>query len=477
VSVLVVGLSYRTAPIGVLERAALSASTCRQLERVACLGEHVAEAVVLATCNRLEVYADVSRFHGGVAEVSQGLANATGVSLAELTDHLYVHYEGAAVAHLFGVACGLDSMAIGEQQILGQVRSALREATDGGGAGRILSSLLQQALRVGKRAHSETGLDRAGHSLVEAGLEAASAVVGPLEDAAALVVGAGTMSGLAVATLARAGIGRLTVVNRTPERARRLAESAGGRAADLADLPAELATADVVISCTGVVGYVIAKPAAGTALAARDGRAQVYVDLALPRDVDPEVDDLPGATVVDLERLGRHLAGASVAEQLDEVRELVAEEASAYLSTQRAEAVAPTVVALRALAGSVVETELARLSGRLGDVDGRVRAEVRLTVHRVVEKLLHTPTVRVKELAGEPGGSAYAEALRELFGLDPDRVAAVSRAPAPPGANGSLPLAAGGQPAPPTEHAGLVTGSTTSIAARGGPSQARGGQE
>jgi hydroxymethylbilane synthase len=203
---------------------------------------------------------------------------------------------------------------------------------------------------------------------------------------------------------------------------------------------------------------VIGVSAARTALAARGGRAEVYIDLALPRDVDPAVAALPGVTVVDLERLGQHLAGESVAAQLDEVRELVAEEVSGYLSTQRAEAVAPTVVALRALAGSVVEAELARLSSRLGDVDERVRTEVRQTVHRVVEKLLHTPTVRVKELAGGPGGSSYAEALRELFGLDPARVSAVSRAPDQAGGNGSLPPAAGGQPAPPIEHAELVTG-------------------
>ncbi|HET9654182.1 MAG TPA: glutamyl-tRNA reductase [Kineosporiaceae bacterium] len=460
-SVLVVGLSYRTAPIGVLERAALDAAACRSLESGLCLGEHVAEAVVLSTCNRLEIYADVSKFHAGVAEVSQGLADATGVGLSELTDHLYVHYEGAAVAHLFSVACGLDSMAVGEQQILGQVRRALKEGSDGGSVGRALSQLLQQALRVGKRAHSETELDRAGHSLVEAGLAVATGVIGPLPQAHALVVGAGAMSGLAVATLARAGVGILTVVNRTPQRARRLAESAGGRARDLTELPEALAEADLVISCTGAVGHVITAPAAATAMAARSGRPQVYVDLALPRDVDPAVCAVDGVVVADLEHLGRQLATESVAAQLDEVRDLVAEEVDGYLAAQRAEAVAPTVVALRALAGSVVEVELARLSSRLGDVDERVRAEVRQAVHRVVEKLLHTPTVRVKELAGEPGGSSYAEALRELFGLDPERIAAVSRTPSQPVPNGD-PRAVGAQPAPPSDRAGLVTG------ARGG---------
>jgi glutamyl-tRNA reductase len=461
VSVLVVGLSYRTAPMPVLERSALEASAARSLEASVCLKEHVAEAVVLSTCNRLEVYAEVSRFHGGVSEVSSALASATGVPLEQLTDNLYVHYDGAAVAHLFSVACGLDSMAVGEQQILGQVRSALRAASAGGSVGRVLSQLLQQALRVGKRAHSETGLDRAGHSLVEAGLAAAREIVGPLGEAHALVVGAGAMSGLTVATLVRAGAGRLTVVSRTAERAQRLAASGGGRAVALADLADALADADLVVSCAGAVGHVITRVSAQTALAARQGRPQAYVDLALPRDIDPAVAELAGARLIDLDHLGRHLAAESASPQLDEVRELVAEEVSGYLSGQRAEAVAPTVVALRALAGAVVESELARLSSRLGDVDERVRAEIRQTVHRVVEKLLHTPTVRVKELAGAPGGSSYAEALRELFGLDQGQIAAVSSAGSASEPDGG-PRAGAPPPTPPSAHTGLVTG------ARGG---------
>ncbi|MEJ2578234.1 MAG: glutamyl-tRNA reductase [Kineosporiaceae bacterium] len=425
-SVLVVGLSYRTAPITLLERAALDTGACRDLESSLCRGDHVAEAVVLSTCNRLEVYAEVSRFHGGVAEIGAGLAAATGVDLTDLTDHLYVHYDEAAVAHVFTVTCGLDSMALGEQQILGQVRQSHREATESGASGRVLGGLLRRALKVGKRAHAETGLDRAGHSLVEAGLEQATDVLGPLTGVHALVVGAGAMSGLAVASLARAGVARLTIVNRTAERAARLAETSGGTAAPLSDLPQLLAGADLVMSCTGAVGHVVDLPVARAASTRRDGRVQVYVDLALPRDIDPGVDDLPEVTVIDLERLGRHLAEAAVGADLAQVRELVAAEVREYLSAVRAAAVSPTVVALRAMAGKVVDAELARLEGRLGEVDERVCAEIRQTVHRVVEKLLHTPTVRVKELASEPNGSMYADALGQLFGLVPAQAAAVT---------------------------------------------------
>jgi glutamyl-tRNA reductase len=436
VSTLVVGLSYRTAALSLLERAALGPDAARTLEDGLRRSDHVAESVVLSTCNRLEVYAEVSRFHAGVVEIGERLAAATGVPLAELTDHLYVHYEVAAVAHLFTVSCGLDSMAVGEQQILGQVRTALREGQDAGSVGRSLGPLLQQALRVGKQAHSETGLDRAGGSLVEAGLAEAATVLGALSDVRALVLGAGAMSGLAVATLGRAGVGDLAVANRTLDRAQRLAESAGGRVVRLERLAEALAEADLVLSCTGALGHLVAAVDAKAALEARDGRPQVYLDLALPRDIDPEVAALDGATLIDLERLGRVLAGQPIGADLAEVRSLIAAEVSGYLATQQAESVAPTVVALRAHARSVVDCEVELLRGRLGAaVDERVLGELEQTVHRVVEKLLHTPTVRVKELASEPGAGSYAEALRELFGLDLGRVAAVSAVGDPAGAS------------------------------------------
>ncbi|HEY6798790.1 MAG TPA: glutamyl-tRNA reductase [Kineosporiaceae bacterium] len=425
-SLLVVGLSYRTAPLRLLERVALTSAQCRRLESVLCRGAHIAEAVALSTCNRLEIYAEVSKFHGGVADIGDRLAEATGIELSELTDHLYVHYEAAAVTHIFGVVCGLDSMAVGEQQILGQVRTAMRAAQECGSVGRFLQAVLQHALRLGKRAHTETALDKAGHSLVEAGLEAASEFVGPLNRAHVLVVGAGAMSGLAVATAARLGAGEISVTNRTHARAERLAAGVGGGVTPFDVLPEALGSADIVISCTGAVGHVIDVELARAAQQVR-GRPQAYVDLALPRDVEHRVAHIDGVRVIDLELLGQRLISESVSDDVADVRALVAEELEAFLASQRAEAVAPTVVALRALARSVVESELTRLAGRLGDdVDARVRAEVERTVHRVVEKLLHTPTVRIKQLAGAPGGTSYAEALRELFDLDLGAVDAVS---------------------------------------------------
>jgi glutamyl-tRNA reductase len=427
VSLLVVGLSHRSAPLPVLERVVLDGpDSVRSLLSRLLAADHIAEAAALSTCNRLEVYADVSKFHGGVIDVTTALEETTGVPLTRLTDHLYVHYEDAAVAHAFQVACGLDSMAVGEAQILGQVRIALRVAQESDASGRVVGRLLQQALRVGKRAHAETGLDRAGVSLVEVGLVEAQRVLGPLDGAAALVLGAGAMAGVVVSGLRRTGVRELTVVSRTTPRARRLAESAGGRALPIAELARALAGADLVVASTGASGHLVDVATAAAARAGREGRPQVVLDLALPRDIDPAVAGLDGVRLIDLEHVGRHLASTGVAAELDQVRALVADEVSAFLAAQRAEAVAPTVVDLRAHARSVVDGELSRMEARLGELDAEVRAELAATVNRVVDKLLHTPTVRMKQLAGEPGGRSYAEALRQLFDLDGEQVAALT---------------------------------------------------
>jgi glutamyl-tRNA reductase len=432
-SVLVVGLSHRTAPMDLLERTALTPAQAQEMAAGLSGGDHVIEVATLATCNRLEVYADVSRFHGGVGEIGTALAKATGVPLEELTEHLYAHYEGAAVAHLFKVACGLDSMAVGEAQILGQVRAALRAAQAAGSAGRTIGHLVQNALRVGKRAHSETRLDRAGPTLVEAGLNRAAAVLGPLEQARVLVIGAGGMSGLAVATVVRASVASVAVCSRTLDRATRLAASVGGTPVPVERLGAALAEADLVIACAGSTGYLVTPDMVDRVDmvdTASGGGPRVFVDLALPRDVDPAVAALDGVTVIDLEQLGRDLNAGHLSGDLDDVRALVSDEVALYLADQRAKEVAPTVVALRAMAHTVVETELRRLESRVGAVEPAVLAELERTVHRVVEKLLHQPTVRVKELAAEPGGDSYAEALRLLFNLGPEPSGALAGLPA-----------------------------------------------
>ncbi|MFE2037259.1 glutamyl-tRNA reductase [Streptomyces scopuliridis] len=437
-SLLVVGVSHRSAPVSVLERASLATDTQIKLLQDSLAAEPATEAAVLATCNRIELYADVDKFHAGVAELSTLLAQHSGVGLEELTPYLYVHYEDRAVHHLFSVACGLDSMVVGEGQILGQIKDALALGQELHTAGRLLNDLFQQALRVGKRAHSETGIDRAGQSLVTFGLEqlaAGTAVDAWAKKKRALVIGAGSMSSLAAATLARVGVDEIVIANRTAARADRLVQiltepgSTGvlARAVDMNALADELPRADVVVSCTGATGLVLSADAVETALHSRTAQLAL-LDLAMPRDIDAAVHRLGGVRFVDIESLAEASADAPMAADVDQVRTIVSDEVAAFGAAQRAAHITPTVVALRAMAADVVSSEVARLEGRLPGLDDKQRAEITRTVRRVVDKLLHAPTVRVKQLAGEPGGAGYADALRELFDLDPQTVAAVSRA-------------------------------------------------
>jgi glutamyl-tRNA reductase len=445
-SVLVVGLSHKSAPVATLERAVLTGDALSKLLRDVSGSADVAGSLVVSTCNRVEVYAEVHKFHGGVASICELLARHSDVPLAELTQHLYVHYEDRAIQHLLSVACGLDSMVVGESQILGQVRQALTLAREHGTLGRVLSDLGSLALRAGKRAHTETGIDRAGASLVSVGLSTAAQELGnpvgaakPLAGLSVLVVGAGSMSSLAATTAARMGAASVVIANRTRDHAERLATAVSGTVAQLSGLSAELAAADLVVSCTGATGHVIGANTVTAAGGARrpDGQPLVLLDLALPRDVAPAVSDLAGVSVIDLEALGdagaHGVAGTAATEDdVAAVWRIIADEFAAQASAERAARVAPTVVALRAKAAEVVDAELARLDGRMAGLDARARAEVARAMRRIADKLLHAPTVRVKELAGSPDGDSYETALRVLFDLDPEAVEAVTRPDAGP---------------------------------------------
>jgi glutamyl-tRNA reductase len=453
VSVLVVGLSHKSAPITTLERAVVSGDALGKLLTDIVRLPDVAEAFVISTCNRVEVYADVGRFHGGVNGVCELLSRHSGIPVAELTSYLYVHYEDRAVAHLLSVASGLDSMVVGEDQIIGQVRAAIKLADEHGTLGRSLRDLGRVALHAGKRVRAETGIDRMGLSLVSVGVERALALLGgysvrPPAGTRFLVVGAGTMSGLAVATAARLGATHVVVANRTREHAERLAASVGGQVADFADLANAIADADLVISCTGAAGLVVTEAVVREAVARRPtGAAEhhplVILDLAMPRDVDPAVAAVPGVAVLAMDQLagGEEQASRSAirstvvgAADLSAVRAIIEEELAAYGLAVRTAQVTPTVVALRAKAATVVDAELARLEGRLSEhgLSGHALEEIARTVRRVVDKLLHAPTVRIKELASAPGGEDYAVALRVLFDLDPRAVEAVTRADVDP---------------------------------------------
>lgn len=444
-SVLLFGVSHRSAPVPVLERLSTDESDQVKLVQHVLQSPLVTEAMMLSTCNRVEVYAVVEAFHGGLSAIGQVLAEHSGMSMGEITKHAYVRYSEAAVEHLFAVASGLDSAVLGEQQVLGQVRRAYATAEANRTVGRVLHDLSQRALAVGKRVHSETSIDAAGASVVSVALDIASQRLSGIAGRTATVIGAGSMGGLSAAHLVRAGVGEVHVVNRSLARAERLAGNISAlgvpaRAVTLDDLPTALAAADVVISCTGAVRPVVSLADVHHALAAsrRDELAEplVLCDLGMPRDIDPAVAGLPGVSVVDMDRVLGEPSARTASADAEAARRIVAAEVAAYLTNQRMAEVTPTVTALRQRAADVVEAELLRLENRLPGLDSAQRDEVARAVRRVVDKLLHAPTVRVKQLAGAPGGDSYAEALRELFELDPQAVDAVAAGEFPIGENG-----------------------------------------
>ncbi|MCV7075587.1 glutamyl-tRNA reductase [Mycobacterium szulgai] len=451
-SILLFGVSHRSAPVSVLEQLSIDESDQVKIVDRVLQSPLVTEAMVLSTCNRVEVYAVVDAFHGGLAVIGQVLSEYSGLTMGDLTQHAYVRYSEAAVEHLFAVASGLDSAVVGEQQVLGQVRRAYASAEANRTVGRVLHELAQRALSVGKRVHSETAIDAAGASVVSVALAMAERKLGGLSGKTAVIVGAGAMGALSAAHLTRAGIGHVHVLNRSLSRAQRLARKIreSGTAAEattLDRLADALADADVVVSCTGAVSPVVSLADVHHALAAAQRneaiRPLVICDLGMPRDVDPAVAGLPGVRVIDVDRVQHEPSAHAAAADVDAARHIVAAEVATYLAGQRMAEVTPTVTALRQRAADVVEAELLRLDNRLPGLESAHREEVARTVRRVVDKLLHAPTVRIKQLASAPGGDSYAEALRELFELDQtaiDSVAAV--------AAGDLPVIASGFDSP-----------------------------
>ena len=416
-SILAVSISHKTTSVDILAKVAMDSSTSTKLAEAMMASEHVDEAVVLSTCNRTEMYASVSRFHGGLDDVTVALAQLSGVGVGELRQLCAVYFDEGAVAHTFAVSSGLDSMVVGENQILGQVKSALTACQAHGTVGTGLNALFQQALRVGKRVHTETEVGSAGRSLVTAAYEVLRNDVGPIGGRRLLVVGAGSMASLAARTAAAAGA-QVTCVNRTYDRARRLAEAIGAQARPLAELEAALQQTDLIVTCTGArdvflgAEHLLGTPVVGV------------VDLALPADVSEDVTNA-GVVLVNLARLVADQPDHASRAEVEAARALVSGEVNDFLGVRRAAQVAPTVVALRSMASEVVSAELARLDGRAPDLTERERQEVHRTVRRVVDKLLHQPTVRVQELSANPESVDYAAALRELFALDPQTIAAV----------------------------------------------------
>jgi glutamyl-tRNA reductase len=416
--VLALGVSHRRAPVDLLERLAFGDEDYpKAYQRLAQL-DSVAEGVILSTCNRVEVFAEVSLYHQGFQDLKRFLSESREVPVDDFAEPLYSHYEDDAAEHLFSVAAGLDSMVLGEPQILAQVRAAFRRARAEGATGPALSAMFNQAVRVGRRARAETGIGASPAAFVDAGADLAEQHLGGLSGRSALVVGAGTMSALAIETLRGRNVGELLVLGRRPERAERLASRAGARHGSLDDLSEAMIAADVVVSSTTATGIVIR--AEGVAARAAEERPLFLLDLAVPRDVDPAVSGLPGVRLCDIDDLrtavGRLREGAAA--EVVRAEAILREETHRYAARRREARLAPLIEALHARGEEVRAAELRKMASRLASLSDRDREVIEALTGRIVRRLLHDPVVRLKDLTGRGIEDPHAQALADLFGLD-----------------------------------------------------------
>jgi glutamyl-tRNA reductase len=413
-----VGTSYQRAPVELRELLAYDAELRRQaLERLAGEGS---EAVVLSTCNRTEVYAVDPRPAQAEERIYGELSGLSGLSQSELAPALYTVTDEAAAVHQFRVAAGLDSMVPGEAQILGQVREAYEAAREAGTTGSTLHRLFRQALRVGKRVRTETAIGENPASVSSAAAELAERVFEGLEGRKILLIGAGKTADLTAANLISRGVGEIVVANRSPDRAEALARRFGGRAVGLDALEEELAYADVIVASTGSQGLVLSGDQVARAMRERRGRPVFLIDIAVPRDLDPAINDLEGCYLYDIDDLERVVA-ESVAgrrEEAERAEAIVGEEADSFRAWQLSLDVVPAIASLRARAESIRREELERVEGRLASLSPSQRRAVEALTSQIVAKLLHQPTVRMKEAAAAAEGVLYADAVRHLFGLE-----------------------------------------------------------
>jgi glutamyl-tRNA reductase len=413
VNVALLGISHASAPMDVLERIALSDDQIATLVAELSDSDSCGSVYALSTCNRMEFYVELG--DGAVAELPELVARHTGLSPADVESYVYQRDGADAVHHLFSVASGLDSIVLGEDQILGQVKDALDRSRRLSPTGPVINQLVQSAIRVGKRARTETDINRAGRNLATLGLSALEHVVGPLEGRSALVIGAGSMGGVVVAALRRAGFARIDVANRTPDKAQRLAETAGGQGHGLDQVSGLLAEVDLVVTCIGGTGVILTAADAADAVARRHGRPLFLLDLALPRNIAGDVDTVGGVTFVDLEKLAGGGSDDEAVSSVEAARKIIDHEVGSFVAARRAARVTPALRALRDAASTTVRDELNRLFRRMPRVDAEVHVEITQSVQRIVDKVLHGPTVRARQLAGAPDGAEYVEVLGKLF--------------------------------------------------------------
>ena len=418
-SIVVLGVNYHTSPVTLLEKVMIPVPAMSEALRVLSSHSDIREVIVLSTCNRTEVYAVAERYHAAHTDILEFLCETSGLSADEITPHLYSQFDDDAVVHLFEVAAGIDSAVLGETEIVGQVRDAWDFAMKQGTSRSTLNLLFRYALESGKRARTETGISRSTASVAHAAVEMAEEILGTLSGKRVLVVGAGEMGEGVAGALSRAGTESITVLNRTVSRAEALADKIGARVSDFESLENELSTADVVLACTGAGGVIIDHELLARV---RQGVSTpiLVVDIALPRDVAASVAELPGVTLRDLDNLS-DWAQRSIdkrASEVGQVREIIGEEVKRFLLDQTQRQAAPLVAQLREVVESIRTAEMDRFETALSAMTPEQRELVESISHGIINKMLHVPSVRLREAAGTPQGERLSAAVRDLFSLD-----------------------------------------------------------
>ncbi len=419
-SIVVLGVNHKSAPLDVIERVTISDESLPKSLHGLVSRDHVRETVVLSTCNRTEVYVVAEKFHGAFADVSDFFCEISGLTVEELQPHFYSQHDDAAVSHLFEVASGLDSAVLGETEILGQVRDAWEKARSESTSRTSLNLLFRHALEVGKRARTETSISKSTASVSHAAVEMATDILGTISGRKVLVIGAGDMGAGIARALANAGSQSVTVMNRSRERAEQLAQSVGAVVSHIDDLQNAIREADVVLTCTGAGDAIISVEDVRRARRENHNSPLLIVDIAVPRDVEHEVGELPGVTLRDLHDL-RDWAQAGIEarqQEAEEVRRIVGEEVERFGQEVKARQAAPLVAELHERAETIRRSEIERYASRLSGLTPEQREAVEALSKAVVAKLLHSPSMQLKHSAGTPQGERIAAALRDLFDIE-----------------------------------------------------------
>lgn len=415
-----IGLNHTCAPVHLRERLAFNEEQIRaSLARLFCghLPSSLVELIIISTCNRIELYAASNQL--AFAELADFLSDARGVPVDEFDPYLYCFKDVDAARHLFDMAAGLDSLVIGEPQILGQITRALELARGQSAAGPTLNRLFQAAIHAGKRAHTETAISRNPASVSSLAASVAEKTLGHIQGARVVVLGAGEMAELTVEALRKRGVERIQVVNRTLERAQALAERWDAAAATFESLQGSLDAADILISSTGAPHLVVSAQMVQEAMRLRDGRALVLIDIAVPRDVDPDAAHIPHVKLFDIDRLNAQLED-SLLRRLDEVpqvRQILAQELSEFEAYLKSLEMLPIIVYIHEQAEAIRTAELERTLRRMPDLTDAERKRIEALTQSLVKKLLDHPTRRLREEAASQRAPEYAALARNLFNL------------------------------------------------------------